>query len=1004
MRIASLSIDRPIPFIVLFAVLTFVGLVGFSKLTVQDMPDVDFPSVTVSAGLRGASASQMETEVARRIENAVSGIDGVEHIATTTSEGASRTTVEFALEKDLMEAVSETRDAVSRIRQELPAGMTEPTVSKVSTSGRPILTYAAEFSEGGRLTETDEERLSWFVDDEAAKKLLSVPGVGGVTRIGGLDREVRIEARAEALAARGVSAAGLARQVGANLDDSPSGTALREGEDLAVRTTGRFSSARDLEDLTLALPGGGRATLSSVASVRDGFGRRTEAALLNGRTAVAFQVYRSPGHGEPAVAEGVRKALDELAISRPDVRVREVSSTVPRVQAGYDSAMRALMEGALLAVVVVFAFLRDWRATAIAAVALPLSIIPTFGVMWLAGFSLNGITFLALTLVVGILVDDAIVEVENVARHMQGSPNPVEAAKKAVEEIGLAVVATSLTLMAVFVPTGVMSGVVGRFFKQFGLTAAVAVLFSLLVARLLTPMMAAALMRPARPKEDGAALRTYMRIVSACVSMPWRVMAGTAGVVVLSLVLLTTMESTFVPRSEQGQITASVEAPPGTSVESMREKLSVLSARMGEEPGVRSVFAAAYAGGRGSMIMERAEGEGRQTETESRLAEIAGEVPGIRVSFGGGGSGEKAVIRLASDDPEILKETAERVEKEIRGLPWAIGVSSSARAVANEIKVIPDRDRMAELGVSTTELAQSARIALSGDYDQALPKMSLPERLVPVRVSLTEERGTAWLGSIPVATKNGTAPLSSIARIEEDAGPAAIERYDRRRTATIEADLGDVSLGRALKDIEALPAMREMPDSVLKISSGDAQRMKELFGNFGMAMAAGILCIYVLLVLLFHDFAQPLTILSALPLSAGGAFGMLALFGHGMSMPALIGLLMLMGIVTKNSILLVEYAVMSTEKGMSRREAILDACHKRAQPIVMTTVAMIAGMLPMALSGDAQSAFRVPMALAVIGGLMTSTVLSLGVVPVVYLLIGSAKDRMTEKFSRKEKG
>ncbi|MGS0625516.1 efflux RND transporter permease subunit [Ralstonia sp. VS2407] len=1012
MNFSAWAIRKPIPSILLFILITVAGLVSFKMLSIQNFPDIDFPAVSVTASLPGATPTQMETEVTRKIEDSIASIGAIKHITSTINDGSSTTMVEFQLEKDVQEAVNDVRDAVSRIRAQLPSDVQEPVISRVTFASMPVLTYAVEASD------MDAEDLSWFVDNTVNKRLLSVHGVAKVTRQGGVDREVRVQLDPVRLQALNVSAADISAQVRGMQQEAPGGRGNIGGQEQAVRTLGTVKSARELAQMDIPLSDGRRIRLSDVADVRDTAAEPRQMALFDGKPVVSFQVFRSRGASEISVAKGVREALGALQAERPNVHVTEVYNMVKPVSDAYTASMHALYEGAILAVIVVWLFLRDWRATFVSAVALPLSIIPTFAAMQLLDFTLNGITLLALTLVVGILVDDAIVEVENIVRHLRNGKKPLEAAMEAAQEIGLAVVATSLTLVAVFLPTAFMGGISGKFFKQFGWTASLAVLASLLVARLLTPMMAAYMLKPQdEPNRDGWIMTRYLQAARWCLVHPWKTGGMAAAFFVVSVAIIGLIPATFLPPEDWAQLQMTVESPPGSTIAQTRDNTERVRKIVMQHKEVRHVYTAigsgVMAGVPGSSggevrtgtltisLTDRHDRHIKQQDVQRQLREMLEGVPGVRISFGAVGSGEQLQVVLTGDDPVTLQQAARDVMRDLRTVPGLGAVTSSASLLRPEIVIRPDFARAAQQGVTAAAIGQAVRVATAGDYDVNLPKLNLPERQVYIRVELDPKARNQidTIRQLRVPGRNGAVPLENIADISIGSGPAQIDRYDRSRNVTISVGLEGRALGDTNMAVEALPSIKNLPPGVRRIASGDVEGMQELFSSFFLAMFAGVLCVYAVLVLLFHDFTQPVTILAALPLSVGGAFGLLALFGFSLSLPALIGLLMLMGIVTKNSILLVEYAIVARrDLGMSRTEAIIDACHKRARPIVMTTVAMTAGMVPMALGLEGDAGFRAPMAVAVIGGLLTSTLLSLLVVPVVFEKVDDFREWALRKF------
>jgi multidrug efflux pump subunit AcrB len=1013
MNFSALSIRNPIPAILLFALLTLAGLLAFKANKVQFFPDIELPIVTVTATLDGAAPAQLETEVARKIEDSVATLQGVKNIYTKVLDGVATVTVEFILDKNLSDAENDVRGAVSQVRADLPGEMREPSVTKAATAGRSILTFTASAKPGAAGTPgLDDQELSWFVDNAVSKRLLSVPGLGAVKRVGGVDREVRVELNDARMAALRVSALDVSRQLRNVQREAPGGRGDVSGAEQSVRTLATVASAQELARMDIPLPDGRRVRLDEIATVIDTVSEPRSLAEQDGRKVVGFEVFRTRGASETEVAQGARTAVAELQKAHPNVVLKEVVDNAEPVQENFDASMEMLYEGAVLAVLVVWWFLRDWRATFVAAAALPLSVIPAFLGQYLFGYTLNMVTLLSLALVVGVLVDDAIVEIENIARHLHMGKSPMQAALEAADEIGMAVIATTFSLVAVFLPTAFMGGIPGRFFKQFGWTAVLAILASLVVARLLTPMMAAYIMKPAKPhvEQDGAIMRRYMTTMQWC--LRHRRITAIASIVffVLSISLARFLPTGFVPAADRGQTIVNVELPPGSTLNqthAVAEQARLAAMRVA---GVKSVFSSIGGGSSGDAFAPGASAEARRavltvttshrSDRDEKLSDLERQIrtqlsgiPGARFSVGQADTGGKLQLVLRSEDPAALTVAARRAERELRGLQGIGNVSSSASLVRPEIIVRPDFARAADLGVTAAAIGETVRVATAGDYEQALAKMNLSERQVPIRVKLPDavRADLDAIGRLTVPGTRGPVLLSTVADVTMESGPAEINRLNRSRNVTLDVELGGRSLGEVNDEARALPAFKTLPASVQIAELGDAQEMQALFASFGVAMAIGVLCIYGVLVLLFHDFMQPATILVALPLSIGGAFIALLITNSALSMPTMIGLIMLMGIVTKNSILLVDYAILAREAGMGRFEALVDACHKRSRPIIMTTIAMGAGMLPLALGFSGDPSFRSPMAIAVIGGLITSTLLSLLVVPAVFTYVDDAK-------------
>lgn len=1013
----------------LFVLLTVAGFIAFGSMKVQNFPDLDLPTITVNASLPGAAPTQLETDVARKLENALAPLQGLKHITTKVQDGAVSITAEFRMEKPVQEAVDDVRSAIQSVRADLPGELRDPIVQKINLAGTPVLAYTL------RSNRMDDEALSWMVDKEITRKLLSLRGVGAVNRVGGVTREVHISLDINRLQALGITAAEVSRQLKQIQQEGSGGRMdLGVGEQ-AVRTLATVKTAQEVGQIELATSRGARVRLDQVAKVSDTLAAPRSAASLNGTPVVGFEVVRSKGESEVAVGHLVRKALADFQIQHPDVEITESFDFVTPVEEEYSSSLILLYEGAILAVLVVWLFLRDLRATFVSAVALPLSVIPAFIGMAYLGFSINVVTLLALSLVIGVLVDDAIVEVENIVRHLRMGKTPYQAAMDAADEIGLAVIATTFTLIAVFLPTAFMSGIPGKFFKQFGWTASLAVFASLVVARVLTPMMAAYMLKPiVTPEKEPRWLTHYMVWVAWCMKHRVVTMVMATLFFIGSIMLVPLLPQGFIPPDNNSQTQVYVELPPGSTLEQTQASAEQARTLLASIKDVQSVYTTIGGGSAGSdpfagsgaaevrkatltiQLTERSQRPLKQ-QIENDIRQALQQLPGVRTKVGLGGSGEKYVLVLTGDDPQALQTAAMAVENDLRTVNGLGSIASTASLVRPEIAVRPDFAKAADLGVTSAAISDTLRVATLGDYDAALPKLNLSQRQVPIVVRLSDDarKDLGVLERLIIPGSKGPVMLGQVANIELASGPAVIDRYDRQRNVNFEIELSGMPLGDVTQAVQKLPSLQSLPPGVKVVEVGDAEVMGELFASFGLAMTIGVLCIYIVLVLLFKGFLHPLTILAALPLSLGGAFVGLLIAQKSFSMPSLIGLIMLMGIATKNSILLVEYAIEARRgkpaegsnpavPGMSRWDAMIDACHKRARPIVMTTIAMGAGMLPIALGwGAADTSFRSPMAIAVIGGLITSTVLSLLVIPVVFNYLDDLGQWVTRIYARLKK-
>jgi len=1016
MNFSAWSIRNPIPAVLLFVMLTFFGVMAFKAMKIQLFPDIDLPMVTVTASMPGASPDQMEVEVARKIENALASAQGLKHLYTQVKDGTAIVSAEFRLERDSRLALEDVRSSVSRIRSDLPREMLDPVINKVEMSGKPILTYTIA------APNMSEEELSWFVDNNITKLLLGVKGVGAVNRVGGVTRQVRVELDPAKLLSLNLTASEISSQLRQIQQEAPGGRTDLGAMEQSVRTVATVQTAEQLAQMEISLRDGRSVRLDQVANVSDSIAERRSAALHNGKQVVGFEIMRSLGAGDVEVGDGVANALEGLKKTHPEITLERVFNTVDQVYETYKGSMEMIFEGALLAVVVVIFFLRNSRATMVAATALPLAVIPTFAVMYLLGFSINVVTLLAMSLVVGVLVDDAIVEIENIMRHLEMGKTPYQAAMEAADEIGMAVIATTFTLVAVFLPTAFMNGIPGRFFVQFGWTAAVAVLFSLVVARLLTPMMSAYILRPRAEHPTPRWIVIYLKWVHWCLENRKKTLAFTAVFFFGSFVLASTLPTAFQPKDNQSQTQITLTLPPGSKFEQTYALAEQARLIVMLNPNATLVYTAIGGGTSGGNVFEpsgvsevrkatlsiqlkpREERKLRKQQIEDELRDAMMVLPGVRVKVGLGSSSDKYQLVLTGENGDLLAQHALKVGQELRTIPGIGNVVSNSSILRPEVVVRPDFARAADLGVTSSAIADTLRVATAGDYDQALAKLNLPERQLPIIVKLRDEarQDLGLLSRLAVPGSHGPVMLGSVATLNLESGPAQIDRYDRQRNISFDIELAGQPMGKVQAAVAALPAIRNMPAGVTMAPIGDAEAMKELFASFGLAMFTGVMCIYIVLVLLFKDFMQPATILVALVLSIPGAFLALFLTRTAISMPSIIGLIMLMGIATKNSILLVEYAIVSRrERGMNRAEALLDACKKRVRPIVMTTMAMGAGMLPVALDlGSGDGSFRSPMAIVVIGGLITSTFLSLLVIPVVFTYVDDAIEWFSAQFRK----
>lgn len=1102
-NISAWSIRNPIVPILAFIGLMAAGIFSFQDMDIQNNPDIEFPVVNVNISQPGAAPSEIENQITQRVEAAVQTLDGVESINSTASEGSSSTQIEFALGADINAAVNEVESAVAQIRGELPDGILEPRVNKQTASAQPIVYF------GVTASDMTIEQLSWFIDDTITKRLLTVDGLAEVNRNGGVDREILVILDPAKIQALGVTASQVNSALRQANINAAGGAAEIAGSRQSVRVLGNADSAYELSQKQISLGGGRSVKLADIASVRDAYGELRSKAKINGEQVVTFSISRARGESDVAVYDAAVEVMKDLEAENPGITFTRLFTEVDYTRGQYESSMALLVEGALLAIVVVFLFLRDWRATIIAALAIPLSAIPTFYFMDLLGFSLNTLSLLALGLVAGVLVDDAIVEIENIVRHMRMGKSAYQASIDAADEIGLAVVATTLCIVAVFLPVGLMPGISGQFFKNFGLTVVASVVMSLAVARMITPMAAAYFLKAKGHAEhgEGPMMDRYMKILrwsldksaflrmrertGAVASKPvfhfmalltgvilfaaigaaqgmfsgseggdgggpgaftiifgllaayivgglvnfvlalivgavvgydgnhflrrarylsarfldhrvWMMMLG-IGALLLTIFIGSSMPTQFFPDDDSDFSMIRVSMVPGTTLEQTERVIDTIASRMSEEQEVELALGIANEGS-GMVRLVMAADRQRDTITfEQEMTPVLQDIPDARVNFqnqqgGGGGTGRAISIMLAGSDPEQLNLAAIELVEQMESVEGAVAPRIDYELQRPELIIEPRLDLAASLGVTTQSLSQTIRIATLGDIDQNAARFSLADRQIPIRVRLDEDdrRAVSTIRNLPVPTASGgSVPLERVADISFGSGPTSIQRYNQSRRIFVGLDISpDVARGDVLNAIYALPIMQNLPTGVSNSPVGADEWQADLIQNFVIAVVTGLFLVFAVLVLLYRRLVSPLVNMGSLFLAPLGGLLAIWLAGQPVSLPVFIGMLMLLGIVAKNSILLIDFALEEMETGKTKFAAIVEAGHKRAQPIVMTTVAMTAGMVPTALSLSGDSAWRQPMGIVVIGGLLLSTLLTLLIVPAGFSLADGVEKRL----------
>jgi multidrug efflux pump subunit AcrB len=1001
-NISAWSIRNPVVPIVLFVALTLAGIMAFINMDVQNDPDIEFPVVVVSISQPGAAPTEITTQITQKVESAIRSVQGVRNIDASSTEGNTTISAEFEIGDDINAAVSEVKNAVDQIRSDLPDGILEPQIFKVATSSDPIAYFAVEASD------MTLEQLSWFVDDTVARRLLSVEGMASVSRNGGVNREIRVVLDPAKMQSLGVSASQINAVLRQQNINASGGQSQIAGSRQSVRVLGNATNAFELSQTQISLSGGRSIKLADVAAVTDGFSEQRAMAFAGGKQVVTFGMSRAKGASDVTVFDDAMVKIAEIKKENPGINFITLFNSVDYTKGQYKSSMAAMIEGALLAIVVVFLFLRDWRATIISAIAIPLSAIPTFWFLDLMGFTLNTMSLLALGLVAGVLVDDAIVEIENIVRHMRMGKSAYQASIDAADEIGLAVVATTFSIVAVFLPVGLMPGVAGQFFKNFGLTVVASVLLSLAVARMITPMIAAYFLKSTGLAEHGEAswIDRYMKILRWSLGHRRWMMGIGAMALALTVALLVILPKQFFPDGDTDFSRVRIEMVPGTTLERTREIASEAAAIIEKQPEVKTALQSVREGGASIFITLNDDRARTSQQFEEDLTPLLTQIADARVTFqvngpgggGGGGSGRDVSVMLSGSDPKMLDKTAATLVEQMKGLPELRAPRISADLQRPELIITPRNDIASQLGVSTVALSQTIRIATLGDIDQNSAKFSLSDRQIPIRVMLARESRQSLdvIRNLPVPlATGGSVPLSRVADISFGAGPTSVQRRNQNFRTFVGADFapGIVS-SDADKKINDLPIMKNLPTGVSRAPFGSQEWEQEMQQDFLVALISGTLLVFAVLVLLYHRFMSPLVNMGSLLLAPLGGLVALALVGQPISMPVFIGILMLFGIVAKNSILLIDFAIEEMARGVPKFQAIMEAGHKRAQPIVMTTVAMTAGMVPTALSLGGDGQWRSPMGTVVIGGLIVSTLLTLLIVPAGFSLADGFEKRV----------
>jgi multidrug efflux pump subunit AcrB len=1021
MNLSAWSIKHPIPTLVISLVLTFIGLFCFPTLGIDQNPNIDVPVVSVSVAQPGADPAELESQVTRKVEDAVAGLGNIDQLRSTVNEGSSVTTINFVLGTDSDRATNDVRNAIAQIRQNLPQDINDPIVRRLDFAGGPIMTYAVTSDR------RSVEELSNLVDKAISRALLQVSGVAQIQRVGGINREVSAQLNPDRLTALGITATQVSDQLRTTNVNLSGGRSQSGGTEKSIRTLGSAPSVEALRQYPIVLPGGGSVPLSSLGDVTQGFAEPRQVAKLvkkgeavdtpdnTANTVVAFSVFRSTGSTLVSVEEGVRQEVEALKAGGlpADVQLQLIFTRADSIRASYEDTFSDLITGCILTTIVVGLFLRNWRYTLIAGLALPLSICPTLMVMKLLNYTLNGMTLLALSLALGNLVDDAVCVIEDIDTHLKMGKKPMQAAMDAVQEIGLAVLAGAGTIMAVFLPVAFMGGVPGQFFQPFGFTVAISTFFSSIIAVTMTPMLAAYLLNGMSAGKREAMIHSahqkaarpgpYRRVLMWALRHRITTLLIAIAFFIGSLQLVPLIPKGLFGSRDNALSIVNIELPPGSTLADSEQVADRVAQLFLQEPMTQSVYTSIGSGnGNNGRVNEaavyvnlvpRSEREIGQRQFEEQIRPKLSEIPGARIAFeagGAAGSSKDVSILLTSQNPVALTQAANALEQQMRDIPGLVDITSSASLVKPEILIKPNFQRAGDLGVSVQAIARTANLATLGDTEANLPKFDLPDDQIPIRVQLAKafRNDIETLKNLRVPARDGSmVPLSAVADLTLGSGPATIDRFDRARQVSVEGNLQSLSLGQAVAAVKALPAMNPLPAGVAEKPAGDAKIMADIFGRFLGALGMSVLCIYAILVLLYNNFLHPLTILVSLPLSIGGALLGLLIMQKQLGLFALIGIVLLMGLVTKNAILLVDYTLLNQAEGLPQFKAVLEAGISRLRPIAMTAISTIAGMLPIALEWGPSGEVQSPMAIATMGGFSSSTLLTLVVVPVLFTYV-----------------
>lgn len=1013
MILSDLSIKRPIFATVMMLALVTLGFFSYKRLSVEMFPNVEMPVISIVTKYPGASPETVEREVSKRIEEAVNQIAGVKHVYSYSRESVSTVVVEFRLEERINEVAQEARAKISSIRGQLPKEVEEPIIQKLDFNAMPAAAVAIQ---SATLSPRD---LTTLVDKQIRKKFESVSGVGKVELVGGAKREVQVEADPTRLDSLGLGINDLVNGLKGENINTPLGRITKSTAEYPLRIEGKPERADDYAAMVIASRNDRPIRLGEVARVSDGVEERRKLALVNGQPAIGLDIYKQSGANQVQVVDNVKKVMEKVTSELPHgVTISLVRDGSIMTRQSLADVEETLIIGGILTVLIVFLFINSWRSTVITGITLPISVVSSFIVMNAMGMTLNVMTLMALSLAIGLLIDDAIVVRENIVRHLELGKDHMEASRFGTSEIGLAVFATTMSILAVFVPVAYMQGIVGKFFFPFGITVSFAVLVSLFVSFTLDPMLSSRWHDPAihlRGKRTGiarwlerfndwfdATADRYRGAIAWSLQHRAKVVIAAGTAFVLGLVVMATLESSFMSNEDKSEFQVTFQTAPDASFKETEDRLQQMLAAIRDIPEISHTYATIGAGDSGTVrdgllyvkLLEKSERKRGQFEIQRIIRERFRSIAGITISIeevGAVGSAAKPLnVNIKGDDTALLKKYAARLKEEMYTIPGIVDLAATLEYDTPEYRLQVDREKAQSAGVSSGQIAESLSRLVGGEAVSTFEDEDGDAVDLRVRLPLQLRQHPAQVRDLKISVADGNGgikliPLSSITSQKVAASPTEINRRDLSRLVTVSANLDNLPIGTAVKQVEEVAGRIAMEPGYQIIFSGEAEDMAESFAFMFESLILAVLFVYLILAAQFESFFEPLAIMFSLPLSIVGMAGMLRITGDTINIMSLIGLIMLMGLVTKNAILLVDYAkVLRIRDGMERTQAVIEAGRTRLRPIVMTTLAMIFGMMPLFLGIGAGGEGRAPMARAVVGGLITSSVLTLIVVPVMY--------------------